>query len=130
MARKFSQNSSLQKNIQFILEALKTIENFPHPQKAFPATLVPKSLCHISHNYQPPEADFEAIYLEQAQLKGVGGEQWVSITDCGTICFFQFHITIKNLARKFQTRNMAILRSKVRTVKKMNDFLFSSCLFY
>jgi len=53
-----------------------TTENLPHPQK-IPLTIssVPKPHCYISCNYQPPEADFEAISLEQAQLKRVGGEQ-------------------------------------------------------
>lgn len=68
---KFGQDTSLERNIQFILEYL--IENAsPLP---FSTTPIPKSLYHISHNYQPPDADFEAIFLEQAQLKGVGGEK-------------------------------------------------------
>lgn len=51
-------------NIFVILESLITRENLPHhPKKVFTTYPVPKSHCHISHNYQPPEADFEAIYL-------------------------------------------------------------------
>lgn len=70
-------------NIQFILKSLITTENHHHlPKKSFTTTPVP-----ISHNHQPPEADFEAIYLEQAQLKGVGGEQWLSTTDYSAIWF-------------------------------------------
>lgn len=84
---KFGQNSSLQRNIQFILESLIDVENLPPLKKAFTTTPVPKSCFHISHNYQPPDADFEAIYLEQAQLKGVGGGQWLSTTDCSAIGF-------------------------------------------
>lgn len=60
----------------------------PSPlKKAFSTTPIPKSLYHISHNYQPPDADFEAIFLEQAQLKGVGGEKWLSTTGCSAIGF-------------------------------------------
>lgn len=63
-ARKFGQNSSRQRSISVILQSLTTRENLPHhPKKAFTTYPVPKSHCHISHNYQPPEADFEAIYL-------------------------------------------------------------------
>lgn len=63
-ARKFGQSSSLEKNIQVILESLITRENLPHhPKRVFTTYPVPKSHCHISHNYQPPEAESEAIYL-------------------------------------------------------------------
>lgn len=63
-ARKFGQNSLLKRNIPVILESLITREDLPHhPKKDFTTYPVPKSHCHISHNYQPPEADFEAIYL-------------------------------------------------------------------